>query len=438
MFPISIARPGRLLLGATLVALLLSAVVVGLGNQQDRQFDELVASGTRALRQGDTSGALEALSGALTLNPDSVVAHLRRAEAHAARQDFGPALRDLTAAARLDPGATTPRKLLGDVNYALGRYRQAESRYREFLALDERSAEVWHKLGLTQLLSGQPREALQSLRQALAIEGRRAETSYVLGLVLLDLKRTPEAIEELRRAVALRPSLKEARVELARQFGRTGRAADEVAQLEALAVLEPQVVTHRVALAQALLRGGLTEAALTSLARARQQFPDNGVLEWALGEAWLGEYERSHDHAMLNRAEAALERAAEVWSHTEVRVSRARTHLLAGRPQPALRLLVEAAQTYPVSPRTLRLLAEAARRTGESAVEYDALAKAVILENAPADPGVTIQGYLRLAELATDLGRPTAERWLGDAAAAASAIDGALPRVQAVRKRLAR
>lgn len=438
MFQFSVARPGRLLLGATLVALLVSAVVVGLGIEQDQRFDELVASGTRAHREGDTSGAIEALSGALTLNPDSVVAHLRRAEAHAARQDFGPALRDLTEAARLDPGATTPRRLLGDVNYALGRYRQAESRYREFLSLDERSAEVWHKLGLTQLLSGQSREALQSLRQALALEGRRAETSYVLGLVLLDLKRTPEAIEELRRAVALRPSLKEARVELARHFGRVGRAAEEVAQLEALAVLEPQVVAHRVALAQALLRGGLTEAALTSLAEARRQFPDSGVLEWALGEAWLDEYERSHNRALLHRADAAFEHAAEVWSHPDVRVSRARTHLLAGRPQPALRLLVEAAQAYPVSPRTLRLLAEAARRTGESSIEYDALAKALILESAPTDPGATIQGYLRLAELATDLGRPTAERWLGDAAAAAAAIDGALPRVQALRKRLAR
>lgn len=436
MFRLRVTHPARVLLAATVAAVLLAMAAVALGFRREQQFEALVADGTRALRQHDTSAAIEALSGALTLNDDSVVAHLRRAEAHAARQDFGPALRDLTDAARLDPSGTTPRKLLGDVNYALGRYRQAENRYREFLALDERSAEVWHKLGVTQLQAGRPADALQSLRQSLALEGRRAETSYVVGLVLFELRRPAEAVEELRRAVALNPALKQARLELARHFGRTGRAADEVTQLEAVAALEPQVVTHRVAIAQALLRGGLADAALGVLAKAQVQFPGNGILEWAIGEAWLGRFERTRQPDALGHAERAFERASEVWSHPDVRASRARAHLLAGRPRPALQLLQEATESYPLSPRTLRLLAEAARRTGSTAIEFDALAKATILDDSPADSTVVVESFLRLAELATELGHPSAERWLGDAAAKAAGVEGAAARVRAVRLRL--
>lgn len=430
------AQPGQLLLGATLVAVALSALVVVVGVRQDQQFEALVSQGTRALRERDTAAAIESLSGAITLRADSVVAHLRRAEAYAMRRDFGPALRDLTEATRLDPSGTTPRKLLGDVNFALGRYRQAEHRYREFLVLDERSAEVWHKLGLSQLMAGLPREALHSLRQSLALDGRRAETAYVAGLALLELKQPVEAVEELRRAVALNPALKEARLELARHFGRAGRAADEVAQLEAVASLEPQVVAHRVAIAQALLRGGLTDAALASVARAQAQFPNSGELQWTLGDIWLRTFERTHQTMALERAERALERAGEVWSHPDVRASRAQAHLLAGRPRPALRLLVEASQSYPQSARVLRLLAEAARRTGDGALEFDALAKATILESAPGDPRATFEACLRLAELAATLGHPTAERWLGDAAAAAAGIDGGALRVREAQQRL--
>lgn len=430
------AQPGQILLGATLVAVVLSALVVVVGVRRDQQFEALVAHGTRALRERDTAAAIESLSGALTLRADSVVAHLRRAEAYALRRDFGPALRDLTEATRLDPSGTTPRKLLGDVNFALGRYRQAEHRYREFLVLDERSAEVWHKLGLSQLMAGLPREALHALRQSLALDGRRAETAYVAGLALVELKQPVEAIEELRRAVALNPALKEARLELARHFGRAGRAADEVAQLEAVASLEPRVVEHRVAIAQALIRGGLTEAALASVARAQEQFPNSGVLQWTLGDIWLRTFERTHQAVALDQAERALERAGEVWSHPDVRASRAQAHLLAGRPRPALRLLVEASQSYPQSVRVLRLLAEAARRTGDGALEFDALARATILESSPSAPDVTFETCLRLADLSARLGHPTAERWLGDAAAAAAGIEGAASKVQAVRQRL--
>ena len=115
---------------------------------RDRDYRALLARGDAALRDDQTFGAIEAYSGAVALRPDSMLAHLRRAETYQRRGDLDAASRDFRTAAFLDPTATRPLEELADVLYQRQRFRRAAETYESSLKLDDRSARVSYKLAL--------------------------------------------------------------------------------------------------------------------------------------------------------------------------------------------------------------------------------------------------------------------------------------------------
>src|SRR3989449_5662953 len=130
-----------------LLAFIVSAAIVGLvlawyAVRQDREFRRLIALGDASLAREQTYVAIEAFSGALALRPESMVAHLKRGDTYRRRGELSAALRDLRDASALDPSATRPLELLGDVNVTLGRYQRATEHYRRLLTLPDRSPPV--------------------------------------------------------------------------------------------------------------------------------------------------------------------------------------------------------------------------------------------------------------------------------------------------------
>src|SRR6266849_2402821 len=84
---------------------------------RERDYRRLLARGDAALRNDQTYEALEAYDGAIALRPDSMLAHLRRAQTYRRRGDLERATQDYRRAAALDPTATRPLDELGDVLY---------------------------------------------------------------------------------------------------------------------------------------------------------------------------------------------------------------------------------------------------------------------------------------------------------------------------------
>src|SRR5262245_30429611 len=107
------AAAALLVLTLALVASILAYLAV----DREREYRELIAQGEAALRDGQTSGAIEAYSGAIALRPDSMLARLRRGETYRRRGEFDAAARDLRRAADLDPSATRPLDELAAVVY---------------------------------------------------------------------------------------------------------------------------------------------------------------------------------------------------------------------------------------------------------------------------------------------------------------------------------
>src|SRR5688572_29805795 len=170
-------------LATALAAMVTVTTVVWMEVRQEREFRRLVAEGDAALATDRTSEAIEAFSGALAFKPDSMLAHLQRAETYRRRgdRDLAAALRDARAANTLDPTAPQPIELLGDIHTAMAHYEQAVNYYQRYLLLDDRSTRALYKLSLAYVRQGRPRDAIDPLRRALSLDERFAEAHYLLG-----------------------------------------------------------------------------------------------------------------------------------------------------------------------------------------------------------------------------------------------------------------
>ena len=362
-----------LVLSVGLAALVSGVFVAWYTVRQEREFQRLIAAGDAALARDETYGAIEAFSGALALKRESMLAHLKRGDTYRRQGELESALRDLKQAATLDSSAPRPIELLGDVNAAMGQHERAAEHYAAFIELDDRAPRVYYKLALAYYRSGRAEQAIDPLRQAVTLDGRFTEAYYLLGICLRDRADDTAALEALTRAVTVNPTFAAAREELADLYETADRRRDAIEQLEALAALEPTRPERLVGVGLAYARWGRIDAAILTLGRAAERFPDDPVVYTALGGIWLQDAERRNDPVALGKALQALEpMAARAMASSEALMLYGRAQFLAGDYAMAERLLLQATASAPVEPAVVRYLADAAERLGHVAEARDA------------------------------------------------------------------
>ena len=393
-----------------IVALIVAAGLLGVlawqGLARQREYSRLIADGDRALAAGQTFLAVESFSGAITLRRDSMIAYLKRGETYRNRGEFGQALRDLRKAAELDPTATKPLELLGDLNASLGRYARAAESYEAYLRQDDRSPRVLYKLGLARHRLGHPLAAIVPLRQALAIDERFAAGHYLLGLCLRAADQPAAGVEALERAVQIEPGLSAAREELAEAYSATHRDKEATNQLEALAALEPNRPERQLALGLAYGRGGRSDLAVITLRRVAEDHPENPLVYVALGRVWLEAAEAQRDRVALKKALEALEvvvRRSPPGSEALLLLGRAQ--LLAGEPAAAERTLKQATAQFPIEPAALLQLASVAERAGHLGTARDALVRYTAISGDGIPPP---ERAIHLGDLSMRLNEPAA------------------------------
>jgi tetratricopeptide (TPR) repeat protein len=361
-----------------IIALLVSVCLLGVIGWQalsrQRDYARLVAEGDRALARDETFAAVEAYSGAIALRRDAMIAYLKRGETYRRRGENSEALRDLRRAAELDPTATRPLELLGDLNASLERYARAQESYEAYVRLDDRSPRVLYKLALARYRLGSAQTALPPLRQALAVDDRSAPAHYLLGLCLKVLDQPAEATAELERAVQLEPGLGAAREKLAELYAAARREREAINQLEALAALEPGRPERQLALGLAYGRAGRSDLAVITLIRLLEDHPEDSEVYLAIGRIWLEIAESQRDRVALKKALEALDVVARRSPPgSEALLLLGRAQLLAGDMGAAERTLKQAAAQLPVEPAALLQLAAVAERGGHLGTARDAL-----------------------------------------------------------------
>jgi tetratricopeptide (TPR) repeat protein len=377
----------------------------------EQEFDRLIAAGDLAVQNAQPFLAIEEYSGAVALKPDSMLAHLKRGAVYQAQGELGAALRDLRESSDNDPSAPRPLELLGDVNVGLGRFDRAMERYERYVALDERNPRVLYKLGLTRYRAGRLSDALDPLKQATTLDPRMAEAYYVMGLVHREQGQTTLARRALEQAVKLGPGLSNAREALAEVYFAEVNHGKAIDQLEVLAALEPASPDRLVAVGLAQSRAGRSEAALLTLGRAIDRFPDapNGYA--ALGHIWLTTALTRGDRIALKKAVEALRQAAGkpgVTSETMTELGRA--WMLSGDYLAAERAFRQALARLPVPAEAFLHFATVTQRGGRIQDARDSLVKYAALVG---DSRPLASVASQIADLSLRLGEPAvAVRWL--------------------------
>ena len=381
----------------------------------EREFERLIATGDQAMADERPFEAIEAYSGAIARNPDSMLAHLKRGSVYHSQNQLDAALRDLRHATQLDPSALRAIEMLGDVHVGLGRGDRAIEQYETFISLDERNARVLYKLGLARYRDGRVRTAVEPLQQALALDPSLGEAYYVIGLVERDLDQLPAARKSLEEAARRSPaSQTSAREALAEVYSLEGEHARAIDQLEALAALDSSRPDRVVAVGLAQARAGREDAAVVTLGRAVERFPEAPQVYAALGHVWLTTAQRRGDRVALKKALEALGQAAnhaDATSETFAELGRAWS--LAGDVKAAERALQQAVAKLPVFPEAYLQLADIAARDGRVQVARDALLKYATLVG---DERSLAAVATRIGDYSVKIGEPAlAVRWFSRA-----------------------
>ncbi len=352
----------------------------------EREYRTQLDRGDAALRADQTYTALEAYSGAIALRPDSVLAHLRRAETYQRRGEIDEAARDLRTAAALDPTATRPLDELGDVMYQRQRYHLAIEMYENCLKLDERSPRVQYKLALARYRDGDVNGTIAAVRQALRLDDLMADAHYLLGLSLRDKRRVAEAEQSFEQAVALDPRLVAAREELADVYGSANRRTDEVRQLEAIASIERDRVDRQIAVALAHARNGNADLAVVTLGHALERAADRPPVYAALGKLWfeIASTRKDHPEALVKAIDAFEHTAGTPAATSDVLTAYGRALMQAGQVELADRVLQQATVTFPVDPAAFLASAAVAERLDDAGRARHALIAFTVL--VPDDP----------------------------------------------------
>lgn len=337
--------------------------------ERDQEYLRLIDQGDEALGRGQAFVAIESYSEAIALKRDSMLAYLKRGEAHLRRGDtpetLAAALRDLRTAAELDPGATRTLEKLGDVNTALHRYGNAVENYEAYIRIDDHSAPLFYKLALASRGDGRLTRAITALRQAVTINPNFHEAHYVLGLCLKDRGELADARAAFDRAIALSPAFIPAREELADLHRLQQRTREEIEQLDALYALDPNKPERLIAVGRAYLRAGNRDRAVMALGRAADSLKDPTAVYVAVGEVWLDAAEDREDPSDLRKAFEALEPVATQSTATSETLGLyGRALMLAGRHAEAEAVLRQASRRFPVDPDVLPHFASVAERLG--------------------------------------------------------------------------
>ena len=369
-------------LGIGVLVLLAVGLVYGLiVIRREASYWQFVERGDEALARDDSYAAIEALSVAIQLKPGSMVAYLKRGEAYRRRNEFDAALRDLRQAAELDPLATHPRELLGDVQYARatahaqsapGLFLRAAERYREYVQLDDRSARGHYKLGLASYRAGQLQVAVAALGEAIRLDPKFAEAHYTLGVCLRASGSRDAALASLEKAVKLSPALLGAREELADFYDELGRYNAGLPHLEALVALQPDAARAR-ALGLGYARAGHLDRAVGQLSHAVERYPDDAATYVAVGRVWLERAARGGGRVELSKALQALQGSVNSDSNSEALTLLGRALAMSGDLGRAEQVLEQAAARFPVDPDAFRVLADVAERRGRASVSRRAL-----------------------------------------------------------------
>jgi tetratricopeptide (TPR) repeat protein len=192
-----------------------------------------------------------------------------------------------------------------------GRLSQAETLYRETLALQPDHADALHLLGVLAFQVGRHDVAIDLIDRAIAHDGTNPRFHSNRGLVLAGLQRLAEAVTSYDRALSLRPGDAEVLYNCGNALLALGRPSDALDAYERALLATPDYTEALCNRGAALAALGRNEEALASYDRLLAKQADHAEALSNRGNALkaLGHFEdalASYDRALTARPDDAL------------------------------------------------------------------------------------------------------------------------------------
>lgn len=166
-----------------------------------------VAIGFQALVDNNIGRAESAFNGVLKASPQNTSAMLGMAEISLRRDDTETALDWLTRARRLAPDSADVQTAFGRVRFRQNRHDEAIASYRRAIELDPSTFLARMDLGDLYLGTlNRPEDAIASYREAVAVEPDYPVARFALGMAYLRADRAADAIEAIGEAARLAPT----------------------------------------------------------------------------------------------------------------------------------------------------------------------------------------------------------------------------------------
>ncbi len=155
-----------------------------------------------------------------------------------------------------------------------GDIQQARAIYRQLLATNPQSAEVYNLLGAASIDAGQFDQAGEYLATALRINPQLAAAHDNLGLCLLAQQKPEDAAASFGRAVALDPRNAQTHCNLANALWHTGASSAAIEAWRQATNIAPEFARAHFELAGALAHAGQTAAAIAAYQEVLRLRPD--------------------------------------------------------------------------------------------------------------------------------------------------------------------
>jgi len=194
---------------------------------------------------------------------------------------------------------------IGWGHHRAGQLAEAESIYRQILALQPQHADALHLAGVVAYQTGRHDAAVELIRAAISLAPLRADCWNNLGHALKDQGRFDEAIAAYREAIRLQPDFAMAHNNLGNVLAARGKIDEAIASYRRALQLDPAFAEAHDNLGSALSMQGAIDEAIASHRRALQLKPDLAVAHNNLGNALK-------NRGQLDDAIAAYRRAAEL------------------------------------------------------------------------------------------------------------------------------
>jgi tetratricopeptide (TPR) repeat protein len=273
--------------------------------QSPNQPAVLFELGRAALATKDYKRAVEHLTAALTLDPETTVVHYPLALAYRGLGDLDKAAQHFERRGSLGSRRSTagtsiplPDPLLAALNgivqtpqlyrergldaAALGNWPEAVKNFRLAVEAEPGYAAMRVNLGAALERVRDARGALEQYEEALRLDPRLAEAHYGLADVLERGGREQEAIEQYRAAVTENPNFTAAHLRLADAMRRTDRLEQSLSHYRQVIALEPADADARFGEAMALVRLERYAEARERLTEALTVHPDQPTFRQAL------------------------------------------------------------------------------------------------------------------------------------------------------------